>query len=226
MTELLLLVEGQTEEAFVKRLLAPHLSSFGLAAKPVMLRTRRLPGGGGYPGGVTSWAKIRRDLLPLTGHGAAWVTTILDYYGLPQDVPGVAEARAAPLPTEGVAALEARIEAEIGHRRFIPFFALHELEAWLFADPDRVAEHFGSPGAGALAEIVVCAGGPEQINHGRQTHPKERLRQFAPSYKATSDGPTLLEKIGLDRIRATCPHFGRWLTRLESLESGGPRDGA
>jgi hypothetical protein len=47
--------------------------------------------------------------------------------------------------------------------------------------------------------------------------PKARLRKHGPSDKETSDGPTLLAKIGIPAIRERCPHFAGWLTRLEAL---------
>jgi hypothetical protein len=47
--------------------------------------------------------------------------------------------------------------------------------------------------------------------------PKARLRKHGPRYKETSDGPTLLAKIGIPAIRERCPHFAGWLTRLEAL---------
>ena len=50
-----MLVEGQSEEAFVKQTLAPWLAARGVHAKPVLLWTKRLPAGGGHRGGVGSW---------------------------------------------------------------------------------------------------------------------------------------------------------------------------
>jgi hypothetical protein len=42
-----------------------------------------------------------------------------------------------------------------------------------------------------------------------------------PDYEGAKPtiGPQVGELIGLDMIRSKCPHFGRWLTRLEKLES-------
>ena len=102
----------------------------------------------------------------------------------------------------------------IGHPRFVPFLALHEFEAWVFAAPEVVAEHFGTPG---LAARIRRAGDPELIDLDESSHPKARLRSMNTGYKETSDGPTLLGKIGIDAIRGACPHFATWLTRLEAL---------
>ena len=92
MTRLLMLVEGQSEEIFVKQTLAPHLADHGVFVQPIVLWTKRLGSGGGYRGGVSNWGQIQRSLLPLTYDTDAWITTLLDFYGLPEDVPGYQEA--------------------------------------------------------------------------------------------------------------------------------------
>ncbi len=222
MTRLLMLVEGQSEEIFVKHTLAPYLAQHGVYVQsPIVLWTKRLPSGGGFRGGVSNWNQIRRDLLPLTRDGDAWVTTLMDFYGLPEDFPGLPEALSAGNAQEKVIKLQERLAAEINHQRFIPFLALHEFEAWLFSAPDAVEAHFGKPRlAEKLRNAVVEAGAPELINHGATTHPKARLQRLVGTYKETSDGPTLLEKIGIAAVRGACPHFDCWLQQLEALGGG------
>jgi hypothetical protein len=219
MTRLLMLVEGQSEEIFVKHTLAPYLAQHGVYVQsPIVLWTKRLPSGGGFRGGVSNWNQIRRSLLPLTRDGDAWISTLLDFYGLPDDFPGLQEALGVGDPREQVAALQERFATELNHQRFIPFLALHEFEAWLFSAPDSVEAHFGKAHlADRLQTAVREAGAPELINHGSDTHPKARLHSLVGGYKETSDGPTLLEKIGIAAVRAACPHFDGWLQRLEAL---------
>lgn len=218
MTRLLMLVEGQSEEIFVNQTLAPHLAAFGVYAEPILLWTKRLPAGGGFRGGTSNWGQIRRNLLPLTRDSSAWVTTLLDFYGLPEDVPGYVEAMSPGNPRDRAIQLETRMALEIGHQRFIPFVALHEFEALVFCNAQVLAHHFDRADLKEKVEqIVEMAGGPELINHGKQTHPKARLQSLASEYKETSDGPTLIDKIGIPVIRAACPHFAAWLERLEAL---------
>ena len=85
MTRLLMLVEGQSEEIFVKQTLTPHLADHGVFVQPIVLWTKRLGAGGGYRGGVSNWNQIKRSLLPLTLDTDAWITTLLDFYGLQAD---------------------------------------------------------------------------------------------------------------------------------------------
>lgn len=218
MTRLLMLVEGQSEEIFAKQTLAPHLAARGVFVQPVVLWTKRVAAGGGYRGGASNWGQIRRSLLPLLSDTNAWVTTLLDFYGLPDDVPGHPQAMQTASPRDRAVALQDALATEMGHPRFIPFLALHEFEAWVFCDADILAQHFGRPDLVAqVAKALAVAGEPERINHGKDTHPKARLQAMAAGYKETSDGPTLLAKMGIETIRAACPHFAAWLHRLEGL---------
>jgi hypothetical protein len=219
MTRLLILVEGQSEEIFVKQTLTPYLAERGVYLEPpIVLWTKRINTGSGYRGGVSNWNQIRKNLAPLTYDTNAWVTTLLDFYGLPDDVPGYQEALGPGNPCENVLALEKQLFTEIKHPRFIPFLALHEFEAWVFCSPELVASHFDNASlAEKVRQAIAHAGEPELINHGATTHPKARLKAMASCYKETSDGPTLMEKIGIPAIRDACPHFAAWLDQLEAL---------
>ena len=214
-----MLVEGQTEEIFVNRTLKPYLEERGVYVQPpIVLWTKRHPAGGGFRGGVSNWNQIGKSLLPLLRDTDAWVTTLLDFYGLPDDVPGYLQARRPGDPRTLVAEVRYEISAASGHPRFIPFLALHEFEAWVFCHPDAVAAHFDRAQlADKIRHAVAQAGGPELINHGDGTNPKARLKAMVSAYKETSDGPTILGKIGIPTIRAACPHFSEWLARLEAL---------
>lgn len=48
MTRLLVLVEGQSEEAFVRDTLAPHLTDHSVYATPTVILTKALAQGGGH----------------------------------------------------------------------------------------------------------------------------------------------------------------------------------
>lgn len=78
MTRLLLHVEGQTEESFVNEVLAPHLFSFGYTT--VVPRPT---------GGIKPWPSAKRDILRYLKQDAGCiVSTMVDFYGLPQSGPG------------------------------------------------------------------------------------------------------------------------------------------
>ncbi|HYM59599.1 MAG TPA: DUF4276 family protein, partial [Thermoanaerobaculia bacterium] len=135
----LILVEGQTEERFVKDVLAPAFWPRGLFFVPTLLVTKRVKSGPNFKGGVTSFARFQNDTRRLlNSSGGALVTTLLDYYGLPSDFPGM-KTRPNGTPQQRVSHVEQAIRQHFGSpHHFIPFLALHEFEAWLFASPDAL----------------------------------------------------------------------------------------
>lgn len=221
MTRLLILVEGQSEEVFVKQVLTPYLANFGVyVEQPTLIWTKRIPSGGGFRGGVLQWNQIYKNLNPLLGDSNAWVTTLLDFYGLPEDFPNYQTLINSPgSAKDKVIKLQNNFAAEFKNPlKFIPFFALHEFEAWLFTSPDIIGEHFGNPAIKAkIQQAIAMAGEPELINHGDTTHPKARLQALNVGYKEVADGATIMQKIGIDKIKIACPHFASWMNKLESL---------
>jgi hypothetical protein len=214
MKKVLVLCEGQTEQAFVIDLLEPYLKLQGKQAEPVVLTTKVTRAGQQHKGGVSTYAHIRRNVLRLLGDSsAACVTTMLDYYGLPKDFPGKANL-SGNTPYQRVAHLEQAFAADIGDRRLLPYLMLHEFESMLFAEPTVLSEVLNSKRVLSMPRGFAS---PEEINEGEQTHPAARiLRQF-PGYQKTRHGPQAAARIGLARIRAQCPHLDNWIKSLEGL---------
>lgn len=212
------LVEGQTEEAFVGRSLRPHFEPLGLFLNPIVLSTKRVKAGGKFRGGVTRYEQVRREThLLLRDSAVTAVTTMLDFYGLPDDFPGKAS-----LPPrscyERVAYLEGAFRNDIDDPRFLPYLSLHEFEALLLAAPEEIEQAVAvGPVAGSLADEVAGFPSPEEVNDGPDTHPAARIARYFPDYGKVRHGPIVAERIGLAAIRARCPHFDGWLRRLEAL---------
>lgn len=218
MKRLLVLVEGQTEETFVRDVLTPHLNPMTIHPTPVILKTKRVKAGGHFRGGVTSTDQVLADARRLLNDTrASAVTTILDYYGLPSDFPGMAQ-RPPGDAYERVDCVERAFLAAINVPSFIPHLVLHEYEAWIFADPECCDWVFDdSSVAENLTAIAHGAGGPERINEFPQSAPSKRLVQEFSGYKKTLHGPMAVGAIGLARVREKCPHFDAWLRRVEGL---------
>ena len=64
---------------------------------------------------------------------------------------------------------------------------------------------------------TLLAVGVELVNERPTTAPSKRIQRAWPGYLKSIDGPAILAESGLDRLRYSCPHFGEWLTWLESL---------
>ncbi len=221
-------VEGQTEETFVNDLLAPYLGRKEVyaVARRVLTGTGLSPfnGGRGYQfrGGMDDYQKPRRDIAIWTRQDRGddvRFTTMFDLYSLPTDWPGWMPDQKRPGPYEYVVRLENAFAEDIGDERFIPYIQLHEFEALLLADPrGLLARHPRATHAVAeIADAVEQCGGPELVNDGPETHPSKRLQALIPGYDKPVSGPAAAIAIGIDPMRAACPHFDEWVGNLVDL---------
>ena len=219
MKKVLIYVEGQTEETFVRDVLAVHLwQNCHLQLVPTLARTKRTKAGQTFKGGIVSYQQVRRDVLRLLNdNSAALVTTMIDYYGLPDDFPGKSTLPSG-IPYQRVRHLEEAFKDDIGHRRFLPFLVLHEFEALVLTEPTHLARVLPQYAA-ALPRLQRNISGlpPEEIDEGSRTHPASRIKKYFPGYRKRLHGPLVVQQSGLDTIRSTCPHFDEWLKHLESL---------
>lgn len=210
-------VEGQTEEAFVKQLVAPHLMAHG-----IMATTPRLLGGG-------FWKTWKRDIGRVLGEQrgpAARFTTLFDLYGLPRGFPGGAKLRAIADTRRRAAAVEEAVAAAFGDERLLPYVQRHEFEALVLAALDMADWIFDGPGqaAGLAALRAELAGrAPEEVNDGVQSAPSKRLSARIPGYDKVLHGEMATTTLGLPALRKQCPGFDGWLARLERLAAPGGR---
>jgi len=214
------LVEGQTEETFIRDVLAPHLASREVYLTPVLAATKRIKSGLKFKGGLSHYEPVRRDLRRLLGDSSAVaVTTMIDYYGLPDDFPG-----RSTLPPgtchDRVAHLEAALQEDLGDHRLLPYFSLHEFEALVLTVPAEIGAAILRGGqVSDLAAEVSGFRSPEEVNDGPETHPAARISRHLPGYRKAVHGPLAAARIGLPAIRERCLHFAAWVSRLEQLSS-------
>lgn len=216
----LILVEGQTEERFVKDVLGPEFWAKNLYFHPTILVTKRIKDGPNFKGGVTSFAKFENDARRLLdGAGGALITTLLDYYRLPTDFPGMDSRPRNGTPVQRVTHIECAIARHFGSpKNFLPFLALHEFEAWLFSSPSELPRVMTEPRKqSAFAAIRASVSTPEDINERPDFAPSKRIEGLFPAYKKTLHGPTTIARIGMEKIRSECPHFDDWFKKLETF---------
>jgi hypothetical protein len=228
MARLLVHVEGQTEEDFVNDVLCEHLVTRGydsVGARIVgnnRLRAKR--------GGIRRWPVVRKDIVKHLHHDNSCIaTTMVDFYGLPQQGPGAwpGRASAANQSTNEKALIVERallkdiaslMGANFDASRFVPYVMMHEFEGMLFSDCAAFSNGIGKPNLEQdFREIREEFASPEDINDSVVTAPSKRIEAILPGYEKPLLGTLAVLEIGLTRIRAECPHFAEWLTRLESL---------
>ena len=226
MNEVAAIVEGETEQVFVRDLLAPHLLNRGISIWAT------LPGKPGQrSGGARSWKLIRKEICrTLKGRPGLYCTTMFDFYALPNDWPGRDEASRLPVALRGQRVEDKLKEDMVQHvgpdfhrDRFIPYVQVHEFEALVFSDIDTLAKtttplsrHPEARLQSHFSQVLKNAGTPESIDDGYETCPSRRIMSMAPSYRKAAHGPIIAKRIGLDRLRQACPHFNQWVCKLES----------
>jgi hypothetical protein len=216
-----LIVEGHSEETFVRDVLAPSLDPHGVYLNARRVETSRTTAQI-YRGGMTTYAKAKRDLISwLRQDTSAYLTTFFDFYRLPVDFPGMESISSFVTPYQKVAHLEATLAQDINVPRFIPYIQLHEFEGLLFSDVeaiDIVLRPYHSTQLSKLQEIRAGFETPELIDDGETTAPSKRLLTLYPRYNKRLFGPRIAGRIGLNRLCAECPHFATWLEKLENLK--------
>lgn len=227
--ELVVLVEGETEQTFVRDQLAAHLALHNINAWGV------LPGRHRNRGGVKKWQVARQDVIRTLKEGR-YCSTMFDYYAMPAGWPGRARAVKRPWG-ERATLVEEAIHVDVTEamggsfdpRYFLPYVQLHEFEALAFADVGLLTSvvaplsHFSSARLEQqFAHILDEAGHPEAINDGRETCPSRRITGVVKAYRKRVHGPIVTKRIGIELLRTRCSHFGEWLIRLEKIgESDG-----
>jgi hypothetical protein len=221
-----MVVEGQTEETFVKSLITPHLSQsnvFSDARCVETSRDRKIKKI--YRGGLFSYEKAKKDVvlwMKEDKHDDCFFTTMFDLYALPNDWPKYEEAKLATDPYQRVSILEQAFKDDLQHPRFIPYIQLHEWEALILADPEKFALEFFDQDPAIQNIINLCTkfNSPEMINDDPETAPSKRIIKKIPEYedRKSSAGPHIAREIGLPRILEKCRHFKEWVLKLESLD--------
>lgn len=231
MSEIAAIVEGETEQRFVEAVLGPHLGAAGLGI------WARLPGRV-RRGGVKPWQTVKTDILrTMRERPGRACTTMFDFYGLSNDWPGRIHAaqlrgtlRAEHVEQQLLDDIAGTAGADFRREWFVPYIQLHEFEALVFAGLSEAASVLGpegrasgTTGEASLAEVLDRFREAEAIDDGAETAPSKRLLKAYPAYRKPLHGPLITQRVGLQKLREECPHFGSWVTRLERFlpTSGG-----
>jgi hypothetical protein len=217
--------EGPTEEQFVKDVLGPHLRGNDVYPIAKIVTTKRTLAGADHKGGLCmgGFPRVEGELKRLLcDTSAIAVTTLYDFYGLPDDFPRDEQTFAqAVTGLDKAKHLEERLEQCIGSRRFRAYLQLHEFEAMLFTDGQPYNNYFAKEIGEQVDKIRQTCGGPESVNNQRSTSPSHRLTdlfdQYGERYDKVTYGSILADDMTLHAIRQACPHFNEWLTWLENL---------
>lgn len=211
MKRLYIIVEGQTEEAFVNELMIPYFTQKGIYdITPILIQTSD-----GHKGGFVNYMHLKNDIFRLLKSQGqdVLVTTFVDFFRCPQ-LPGQKEIDRLTSHHKMVEAMEQSMAADINDWRFIPYIQLHEFEALLFSSIKGFEVYFENNVAKQIQGVIDSFENPEEINSGRDTAPSKRLIRIIPEYDKVLYGNILALEIGLQCILDKCPRFKAWIELL------------
>lgn len=221
MKRIIIICEGETEKEFCNTVLTPYFAKKDVFIQPPLIKKSM--------GGIVKWPELKKQItLHLTNDSTAYVTTLIDYYGLynKHNFPLWNEAESEPNKNKRMEILECGMYESIDGSlrfRFIPYIQLHEFEGLLFSDIDVFSEQIPKNeliGYDELTNTIEQFENPEMINDNRETSPSHRLKRIIMGYNKIVYGNILAEAIGLEKIKSKSPRFNDWINKLEeSLNS-------
>ncbi len=207
---LYIVVEGQTEEEFVKSLLAPFFQDMGIYAYPLIIHTSK-----GHKGGFVNYEHLKNDIVRLLKSQGqdVIVSMLVDFFRCPE-VPEKDIWSIIPNHVERVVEMEMAIKKDINDWRFVHYIQLHEFEALLFSSDEGFKKYFSDKEILELQGIIESYENPEDINSSPEGAPSKRLLRIVPDYDKVVYGNIIALEIGLKLIVDRCPRFKAWTELL------------
>lgn len=214
MKRIIIIVEGQTEERFVKELITPHLNKYNIwSITPILMHTSN-KGRGGF----VNYEYLKNEILKLlhTSKKDFIVSTFVDFFRCPK-LPDYEKYCNIRNHKDRVCAMERSISEDIQDIRFLPYIQLHEFEALLFSSNVGFELIFEKKHSQQTNEIVNSYDNPEDINSTPNGAPSKRLLSINEYYNKVADGVDIAGFIGLEEIMRKCPRFASWIAHLIKL---------
>ena len=216
MKRLIFVCEGPTENEFCQDVLMPHFLTLGISCDAPLIKHSG--------GGIVAWPILKSQIIKHLYEADAYVTTFVDYYGIKEShqFPGWATHLGIVGGLNKVRHLERAMLGDIPQNlrhRFIPHLQLHEFESLLFSNVKVFPQNFSDAELKYhdLESAVQQYPNPEDINNSPITAPSKRLIDAVTGYEKVLFGNCLAMDIGLPTMRAKCPHFNDWISRLEQI---------
>ncbi len=210
MIRLAIVVEGRSEEEFIKKVLVEYLRDRGIEPAPILVGVGR----SGAKGGNVSVSRLVSDMVKLFYHFDA-VSSLVDFYGFR----GKKSMSIDKLEQEMRNTLKGQLVVRWRADKVLPYVQRHEFEGLLFSNVDAFASSINAPAnaVDGLRRIRSRFPTPEDINDNANTAPSKRIKQQIPGYQKVQHGPLVAQATGIDRMLAECPRFRNWVQTLESL---------
>lgn len=222
MQEVIVIAEGQTEEAFIKKVVAPVFHPQQIYLKPILMNTSSTSKGGGV-----NFDRLKKNVRNiLRSNENLILTTFLDLYKLDTSFPNFERAQQLQDVYLRVGNLEQALHQALidfvgcHPNRIIPYVQPYEFEGLLFSDVEQLCsiEPTWQRSHATLQRMRDEVDSPEHINNGYETKPSKRLEDnLHPKYKKTTHGPRIAQHIGTEKIELECAHFKSWMDKIRAL---------
>ena len=212
MKRLYIIVEGQTEQEFVKSMIAPYLCRFGIySVTPILIHTSKTG-----RGGFVNYEHLKNDANKLlrSQKDDAVISMFVDYFRIPNNMPNTEKWENIKNHLEQVIIMENCIAEDINDHRFIPYIQMHEFEALLFSSNKGFQTYFTEEESKKTHRIIDTYNNLEDINTSPQGAPSKRLLAIKTNYDKVVEGNLIALEIGISDIIAKCPRFRAWTERL------------
>lgn len=223
MNEIIVIVEGQSEQSFLRSVLAPYLG------EQACYISAQLIGPTGHKGGGVSFERFSKDVgNALKQRGDINISSMFDYFRLDNAWPGMDELKRSASTGRNLdkVFLSETLEKYTLNRlkeifpqydvasRVLPYFSMHEFEALLFSDITRLSEGLGVQSQRLQEVLDFYSGDPELINTDPSKAPSKVLTYLNPRYKKVLQGTLIATSIGVPEMQNKCTCFNSWITRL------------
>lgn len=216
MKRLIIVCEGPTENEFCLNVLAPELLRNGIVVEAPLVKRSN--------GGIVPWSAIKRQIEKHLQEGEAYVSLLVDYYGIKDSYkfPGWLERKNYSTMSARWQFLCAEMKGDIKSAlatRFIPYMQIHEFESLLFSNINVFKDNFerNEMNFSILEEAIREFHNPEEINSRPDLAPSKRLLNAIPRYQKSLDGNYIALDIGLEKIMEMCPLFRQWVQTLRAI---------
>ncbi|TAE38652.1 MAG: DUF4276 family protein [Sphingobacteriales bacterium] len=218
MKRVIIICEGETEKEFCTKIISPFFASKNIHIQSPLIKKTM--------GGMVKWSELKKQItLHLKNDKTAFVTTLIDYYGLysKYQFPSWDESLNVVDKNFRMDFLETKMLEDIDEQfryRYLPYIQLHEFEGLLFTEIYVFFEQIPTHelvGIEELKQTFIDFSNPEMINDKKETSPSNRLQRIIKGYNKVVYGNYLADAIGLEKIRNKSYRFNNWLNKIENL---------
>ncbi len=221
MKHLYIIVEGETELAFVNQLLIPYFAQNELHThiQGVMITIK----GGGH--GFNNIEHLIREIKPfLFYQNEPIITTMIDFYGINSEkkMPNYKQYMQIADKDKRIEAMEKEIQSQVqkikSYSYFIPNLVKHEMETLFFANPDSFGIEDNQNIKNDIVQICEAYPNIEDINDTPQNAPSKRLmviyEKYGENYQKITNGMMIAQLTGIDDMLYKSPKFKKWVDGL------------